>query len=158
MGPFEKRGSMTIFEDLRESHAVQRSLVRTMTNGRASAAHRRAAFLALAHELDAHATAEERHFYVPLLMDDAGLSVSRHALADHHKAEELVEELRGVDPATERFSDLARQLSKEVRDHLDEEEHGTFQLAGKLLSKTRQKQLAKDYRTEYAKRGGPFTI
>jgi len=158
MGPFEKRGSMTIFEDLRESHAVQRSLVRTMTNGRASAAHRRVAFLALAHELDAHATAEERHFYVPLLMDDAGLSVSRHALADHHKAEELVEELRGVDPATERFSDFARQLSKEVRDHLDEEEHGTFQLAGKLLSKTRQKQLAKDYRTEYAKRGGPFTI
>ena len=149
---------MTIFEDLRESHAVQRSLVRTMTNGRASAAHRRVAFLALAHELDAHATAEERHFYVPLLMDDAGLSVSRHALADHHKAEELVEELRGVDPTIDRFSELARELSKEVRDHLEEEEHGTFQLAGKLLSKTRQKQLAKDYRTEYAKRGGPFTI
>ena len=149
---------MTIFEDLRESHAVQRSLARTMTHARASAPHRRAAFLALAHELDAHATAEERHFYVPLLMDDAGLSVSRHALADHHKAEELVEQLRGVEPATDRFSGLARQLSKEVRDHLDEEEHGTFQLAGKLLSKTRQKQLATDYRAEYAKRGGPFTI
>ena len=98
MGPFEKRASMTIFDDLRESHAVQRSLARTMTNARASTAHRRAAFLALANELDAHATAEERHFYVPLLMDDAGLSVSRHALADHHKAEELVEQLRGVDP------------------------------------------------------------
>ena len=91
-----------------------------------------------AHELDAHATAEERHFYVPLLMDDAGLSVTRHALADHHKAEELVEELRGVDPTTDRFSELAKQLSAEVRDHLDEEEHGTFQLAGKLLSKSRQ--------------------
>jgi Hemerythrin HHE cation binding domain len=149
---------MTIFDDLRDSHAVQRSLARTMTNGRASTAHRRAAFLALANELDTHATAEERHFYVPLLMDDAGLSVSRHALADHHKIEELVEKLRGVDPATDRFFERARQLSKEVRDHLNEEEHGTFQLAGKLLSKTRQKQLARDYRAEYAKRGGPFTI
>ena len=46
------------------------------------------------------------------------------------------------------------QLSAEVRDHLDEEEHGTFQLAGKLLSKSRQRELARDYRAEYAKRGG----
>jgi len=145
---------MTIFEDLRASHEIQRALARTMTHGRASIENRRAAFLALAHELDAHATAEERHFYVPLLMDDAGLSISRHALADHHKAEQLVEQLRGVDPATDRFVELAKQLSAEVRDHLDEEEHGTFQLAGKLLSKTRQQQLAREYRTEYAKRGG----
>ena len=149
---------MTIFDDLRASHEVQRSLARTMTHGRASAGNRRAAFLALAHELDAHTTAEERHFYVPLLMDDAGLSVSRHALADHHKAETLVEQLRGVDPATDRFTELARQLAAEVRDHLDEEEHGTFQLAGKLLSKTRQQQLAREYRAEYAKRGGTSTM
>lgn len=149
---------MTIFDDLRASHEVQRSLARTMTHARVSTANRRAAFLALANELDAHATAEERHFYVPLLMDDAGLSVSRHALADHHKAEKLVEQLRGVDPTTDQFAELARQLSKEVRDHLNEEEHGTFQLAGKLLSKTRQKQLAAEYRAEYAKRGGPFSV
>ena len=147
---------MTIFDDLRASHEVQRALARTMTHARASADNRRAAFLALAHELDAHATAEERHFYVPLLMVDAGLSVSRHALADHHKAEELVEQLRGVDTATDRFGELAKQLSAELRDHLDEEEHGTFQLAGKLLSKTRQQQLAREYRAEYSKRGGPY--
>jgi hypothetical protein len=149
---------MTIFEDLRASHQIQRALARTMTHARASADNRRAAFLALARELDAHAAAEERHFYVPLLMDDAGLSVTRHALADHHKAEELVEQLRGVDPTSDQFAELAKQLSSEVRDHLDEEEHGTFQLAGKLLSKTRQQQLARAYRAEYAKRGGPHAI
>jgi hypothetical protein len=145
---------MTIFDDLRASHEVQRSLARTMTHARASADNRRTAFLALALELDAHATAEERHFYVPLLMNDAGLSVTRHALADHHKAEKLVGELRGVDPTSAQFSSLAKQLATEVRDHLDEEEHGTFQLAGKLLTKTRQKELARDYRAEYLKRGG----
>jgi len=149
---------MTIFDDLRSSHEVQRSLARKMTHARASADHRRAAFLALANELDAHATAEERHLYLPLLMDDAGLSVSRHALADHHKAEKLVEQLRGVDAATDYFRDIALQLSMEVRDHLDEEEHGTFQLAGKLLSKTRQHELASGYRAAYAKRGGPHTV
>ena len=62
-------------------------------------------------------------------------------------------ELRGVDPSTDQFSEIAQQLSKEVRDHLDEEEHGTFQLAGKLLSKSRQEELASGYRAEYAKRG-----
>ena len=149
---------MTIFDDLRASHEVQRSLARSMTHGRASPENRRAAFLALAHELDAHAAAEERHLYVPLLMDDAGLSVSRHALADHHKIEELAEQLRGVDPASDQFAELAKQLAAEVRDHLDEEEHGTFQLAGKLLSKSRLQQLARDYRAEYAKRGGDRDI
>jgi len=148
---------MTIFDDLRASHEVQRSLARTMTHARASADNRRAAFLALARELDAHATAEERHLYVPLLLDDAGLFVSRHALADHHKIEKLVEQLRGVDPASDQFADLAKQLAAEVRDHLSEEEHGTFQLAGKLLSKTRQQQLARDYRREYTQRGGSST-
>jgi hypothetical protein len=149
---------MTIFDELRSSHEVQRALARTMTHGRASADTRRAAFLALGHELDAHATAEERHFYVPLLLEDAGLSVTRHALADHHKAEELVEQLRGVDPTTDHFTELAKQLSAEVRDHLDEEEHGTFQLAGKLLTKSQQQQAARAYRAEYARRGGPYIL
>ena len=153
----DPRGSivMTIFENLRESHEIQRALARSMTHARSSPDKRRAAFLALGHELDAHATAEERHLYVPLLLNDAGLSVSRHALADHHKIEKLVGELRGVDPTTDHFSELAKQLSFEVRDHLDEEENGTFQLAGKLLSKTRQAELARAYRAEYAKRSGP---
>jgi nicotinic acid phosphoribosyltransferase len=149
---------MTIFDDLRASHEVQRALAGTMTHARTSADKRRAAFLALANELDAHATAEERHFYVPLLLDDAGLSVSRHALADHHKAEKLVKQLRGVDPDSDQFGELAKELGTEVRDHLREEEHGTFQLAGKLLTKTRQKELARDYRAEYTRRGGPFSI
>jgi hypothetical protein len=149
---------MTIFEDLRASHEVQRSLARTMTHARASADNRRAAFLALARELDAHATAEERHLYVPLLMLDAGLKASRHALADHHKAEKVVEELRGVDPTTDEFAELARDLSAEVRDHLDEEEHGTFQLVGKLLTRSQLRELAAGYRAEYASRGGPHGV
>ena len=129
-----------------------------MTHARVSPDSRRLAFLALANELDAHATAEERHFYIPLLMDDASLGVTRHALADHHKAMKLVDELRGVDPTTDHFADLAKQLSAEVRDHLDEEEHGTFQLAGKILTKTQLKQLAVQYRAEYTRRGGPYSV
>jgi hypothetical protein len=138
----------TLFEALRESHEVQRTLVRRMT-GQGSPETRRAAFLELAYVLDAHATAEERHLYVPLLLDDAGLSVSRHALSDHHEAEKLVDGLRGVDPASDAFGAGAKEISKAVREHLDEEEHGTFQLAGKLLSKTRLTESRRGYLQEY---------
>jgi hypothetical protein len=50
------------------------------------------------------------------------------------------------------------RASAEVRDHLDEEKHGTFQLAGKLLPTTRQQQLAREDRTEYGKRGGLYAM
>ena len=130
-----------------------------MTHARASADTRRAAFLALAHELDAHATAEERHFYVPLLMDDAGLSVSRHALADHHKAEELVEQLRGVDPATDQFAELAKQLV--CRGARSPRRRGARHFPARWKAAVQDPSAAgsrAEYRAEYAKRGGPFTV
>jgi hypothetical protein len=48
-------------------------------------------------------------------------------------------------------------LADEVLDHLDEEEHGMFQLAGKLLAEPEQRQLAAAYRAEYSKGGGPHS-
>jgi len=44
-------------------------------------------------ELMAHAAAEERFLYVPLLMEDGGLDASRHALHEHHQIDELLEDL-----------------------------------------------------------------
>lgn len=82
----------------------------------------------------------------------------RRTLNVNRASTRLVDQLRGADPTTEHFADLVKLLSAEVRDHLDEEEHGTFQLAGKLLTKTQQKQLAVQYRAEYSKRGGPHTV
>ncbi|HMQ26765.1 MAG TPA: FdhF/YdeP family oxidoreductase, partial [Acidimicrobiales bacterium] len=45
---------------------------------------RRDAFLTLKLELAAHAAAEERFLYAPMLMDDRGIDSARHALAEHH--------------------------------------------------------------------------
>ncbi len=63
---------MTIFEDLRASHEVQRSLSRKMTHGRSSADNRRSAFLALAKELEAAGSA-----VVPVLGDLADPAQAR---------------------------------------------------------------------------------
>jgi hypothetical protein len=73
-----------IFDAIRESHDLQRDLCRKLTASRGDLAARQVLFLQLKVELMAHAAAEERHLYVPLLMEDGGLDSSRHALHEHH--------------------------------------------------------------------------
>lgn len=140
---------MNLYEALRESHDLQRSFCRSMTSGRARPERRRQAFLDLAVELAAHAAAEERFLYVPMLMDDGGLAVSRHALAEHHELDELVEALRGVDPESDEFRDGASDLATEVVHHLREEERGFFQLSGRLLTEKQKVTLARKYQADY---------
>lgn len=139
----------TIYDELRASHERQRELCRSMTNGRLSPQRRREAFGELAVELDAHAAAEERFLYVPMMMVDAGLSVSRHAVAEHHEIEELTGEVRGVDPASDDFRTQTKALAHLLRHHLDEEEQGFFQLSGRLLSTAEKNQLRKHYLADY---------
>lgn len=139
----------TLFEALRESHDIQRSLCRSMTSARAAGPKRRQAYLDLAVELAAHAAAEERYLYAPILMDDGGLDSSRHALAEHHDMDELVEDLRGVDGDSDEFANGAKALAAKVRHHLKEEETAFFQVAGRILSDTRKDQLRRQYVKDY---------
>lgn len=138
-----------LYEALRESHDIQRELAATMSDGRHSGEDRKQAFLDLAIELEAHAAAEERFLYAPMLMDDEGLSSSRHALAEHHELEEMANKMRGVDPTGDEFAEMADKLAHEVVHHLDEEEHGFFQLSGRILSDEQKVQLADSYRSDY---------
>lgn len=138
-----------LYDALRESHKIQRRLAKKMADGRRKPEDRKQAFLDLAVELDAHAAAEERFLYAPMLMDDEGLSVSRHALAEHHELEEMVAKLRGVKPGSARFDKLADALSHEVHHHLKEEEKGFFQLSGRILTDKEKERLAGRYRKDY---------
>ena len=112
----------TLFELLHQSHDIQRSLCRQLTATRGNLARRELLFLQLKIELEAHAAAEERFVYCPILLTDAGLSVSRHALAEHHDIEEYCEDLSVRDKAGDGWLDTARKLSEKVRHHLKEDE------------------------------------
>lgn len=141
----------TIFEALRESHERQRALCRQLLRSRAHSESRIATFTALRIELAAHAAAEERHLYVPILMDDRGLSSARHALHEHHQMDELVEDLQVQDHSGQSWMTTARKLSEKVHHHLREEEKKFFQVAGKILKPAVKARLAKRYRVEHAK-------
>lgn len=137
-----------IFDAIRESHDLQRDLCRKLTASRGDMAARQLLFLQLKVELMAHAAAEERHLYVPLLMEDGGLDSSRHALHEHHQVDELLEDLSVPDKRQDGWIATAKQLSFKVRHHLKEEESKFFQVAGRLLSDAKKTQLAGKYKRE----------
>lgn len=141
----------TIYDALRESHETQRALFRKVLRSRPGTRDRIALFTELRVELSAHEAAEERFLYVPILMDDMGLSSSRHALHEHHQIDELIEDVQGLDPASEEWMEKVKELSKRVHHHLREEEHKFFQVSGKILSDTQKTRLAKQYRKDYAR-------
>lgn len=135
----------TLFDELHDSHAMQRSLCRQLTRAGEDAARRESVFLQLQVELKAHAAAEERFLYVPLLMTDGGLMSSRHALSEHHEIEELCEKLSVKDKSGAAWMTQARKLSEEVHHHLKEEEKKFFKVAGRILSDAQKKTLARRY-------------
>lgn len=140
----------TIYDELRDSHATQRRLCNSMVRTLAKNPTKRAQlFRALRIELAAHAAAEERYLYVPILMYDMGLNSARHALAEHHDMDELVEALQALDPAGEAWGTRAGELVHKVRHHLKEEETKFFQVSGKLLTDARKLRLAHRYRKDF---------
>jgi len=139
---------MNLFELLRQSHAVQRRLCSRLMSARSSARQRTATFLQLKLELQAHAAAEERHLYVPLLMKDAGLKSSRHALAEHHEIEELCEALSVPDKGGSEWLQRLAELCTRVRHHLKEEERKFFKVAGRELTDRQKATLARRYQAD----------
>lgn len=142
---------MNIFEALRESHEVQRDLAEKLVKTSGDTPERRELFELLKNELFAHAVAEDRYFYIPLMMTDLGLNISRHALAEHHEMDELLEQLTETEFSNPGWLSIAKKLSETVHHHLQEEEHGFFQQAGKILEDKQKETLAKKYQTEYSK-------
>ena len=140
----------TIYDALRESHTRQRALCTRLVRT-ADAKLRQQTFRALRSELAAHAAAEERYLYVPILMYDMGLNSARHALSEHHDLDELVEELGKLDAKGDAWGAKAKELSHRVRHHLKEEETKFFQVSGKLLTDAQKTKLARQYEKDYAR-------
>ncbi len=140
-----------IYDALRESHRLQRSLCRKLLRASPQGDRRREIYRQLRIELAAHAAAEERFLYAPILMDDMGLDSSRHALSEHHEIDECVEELGKVDERGRGWLARAKKLSEEVHHHLKEEEKKFFQVSGKILTDTQKTRLASRYLKDYAR-------
>jgi hypothetical protein len=140
---------MNIFEALRESHDRQRSYAKSLIETSGDTPERVEAYKQLKAELQAHETAEERHFYIPLMAFDNGVDLSRHAISEHHEMDEMMEELDETEMSSPAWLATAKKLSDKVHHHLKEEEQKFFQMAGKLLNEKQKVQLAAEYEKEF---------
>lgn len=140
---------MNIFEALRISHDTQRTLADHLVKTQGDSPDRKSLFKELKRELAAHAAAEERFFYVPLITHDMTQEPSRHGIAEHHQMDKLVEALEDIDFSSPAWLATARELHHKIHHHLEDEEQGIFQLAGKVLSEAEKLSLAKGYEGEF---------
>ena len=143
---------MNIFEALRSDHSRQRDLVERLLATHGASEERKDLFDRLSAELEAHAGAEERYFYVPLMEHDLTQTKARHSVAEHHELDELVEQLEGYDMSGSQWIQTARDLAHRLTHHLDEEEREVFQLAGKALSEQEKQHLAAEYADDMDRR------
>ena len=142
----------TIFEALRADHVTQRRLAELLIKTEGDSEGRDELFQRLRRELEAHADAEERFFYVPLMEHDLTQEKARHSVAEHKELDDFVEELEEIDRSSSAWIATAKKLAERLEHHLDEEEHEVFQMAGKALPERAKTGLANDYRAEMERR------
>ena len=141
---------MNIFESLRRSHLTQRMLADQLMETSPQSRERQTLFKQLKTELAAHAAAEERCFYVPLIGHDDTQELSRHGIAEHHEMDELVEALEELEAVSPQWLAKARELRHKIYHHLSDEEQGIFQQAAKVLSEVEKQSLARAYDQEFS--------
>lgn len=137
---------MNIFEELRKDHEIQRDLIARLVETTGDSEERATVFDQLASALEAHAAAEERYFYVPLMESDLTQDKARHSVAEHKELDDFVESLEEYDRTAPAWLETARDLEHRLTHHLDEEEQEVFQLAGKALTDAQKTDLASEYR------------
>ncbi len=154
-GPMTSRSTTekpTIFESLRRDHDTQRTLVDILVETEGDSEGRNELFAKLRSELTAHAGAEERHFYVPLMEVDLTQAAARHSVAEHKELDDLVEKLEGYDMSGPQWIQTARELRERLLHHLEEEELEVFPVAGKALSEDQKTELSRDYDADMDRR------
>nr|WP_214658184.1 hemerythrin domain-containing protein [Pseudomonas folii] len=134
---------------MRESHDRQRNYADILVKTSGDNIERVEAYKQLKAELQAHETAEERFFYIPLMEHDNGIDLSRHAISEHHEMDEMMETLDETEMSSPAWLATAKKLSEKVHHHLKEEEQKFFQMAGKLLDEQQKQSLAGKYVKEY---------
>lgn len=142
---------MNIFEALRLSHDSQRTLALQILGTQGDSPERDQLFKEMKRELAAHAAAEERWFYLPLIEHDSSMAQARHGMAEHHEFDEMVEKLGKIEYSSPGWIAQFTKLKEKLFHHLEDEEHAIFQLAGKVLTESQKKSLAKDYEEEFAR-------
>ncbi|WP_420452225.1 hemerythrin domain-containing protein [Ilumatobacter sp.] len=143
---------MTIFESIRDDHETQRTLIDLVVQTEGDSDGRDDLWARLKRELEAHAGAEERYFYVPLMENDTTQEAARHSVAEHKELDDFVERMDGYERSGSQWLQTAKELRERLLHHLAEEESEVFPVAGQILSDDAKTSLADDYVADMERR------
>lgn len=142
----------TIFEAIREDHETQRTLVSLLVETEGASDGRKEIWPRLRREMQAHAGAEERFFYVPLMEHDMTQEAARHSVAEHKELDDYIEQLDDADMSGSAWLQIARTLGERLTHHLDEEEVEIYPVAGRVMSDADKTSLAVEYADDMERR------
>jgi hypothetical protein len=95
--------------------------------------HREKIFSLLKKEMEAHAIAEERVLYRPMLEYEISQEKARHSIAEHKELDDFLKDLVNTDMSSSGWLTTCKELKHRLDHHLEEEEQEFFQIAGKVL-------------------------
>lgn len=141
-----------IYDALQHDHDIQRRLSSLLIETHGDSEGRNELFARLRRELEAHAAAEERHFYVPLMEHDRTQEKARHSVAEHKELDDYVEELAATEMSSPAWLPLAKKLEKRLTHHLDEEEEEVFPAARRVIDDEHAVELGESYASDVDRR------
>lgn len=124
---------MNIFTRIEKDHETQRSLMEKIIATEGSSTEREELFNEFCTEFEAHAAAEEHAFYAEMLKHEETTDQSRHSVAEHSSAIELIEKLGKTDMSSAAWLVTFKELAHENEHHMKEEEDDVFPLVKKSL-------------------------
>jgi len=136
---------MNIYDRLKKDHEKQRTLADILSKTEGDSEDRRELWEKFKAELRAHAAAEEQVFYAELMTVPEATDQTRHSVAEHEEADELVDDLDETDMSTSAWLQKFKKLKDSVIHHVDEEEADVFVLARKHISAARADELGEEF-------------
>lgn len=138
---------MNIFEALRKDHETHRTLADLVAKTHGDSEGRAELFARLKSDVLAHAAAEERTLYSLMLGREMTRDKGAHSVKEHQEAEKHFEKLDEMGFDNPNWVRSFEILKHDLIHHMDEEEHGVFQLAGREMNEKEKTDLAREFET-----------
>ncbi|NND92138.1 MAG: hemerythrin domain-containing protein [Granulosicoccus sp.] len=136
---------MDIFKRIEQDHEKQRRLMAELLDTEGDSERRRELFEEFCEEFEAHAAAEEHAFYAEMMKVEDTTEQSRHSVAEHQSAMELVEKLRDTDMSSSAWLTTFKTLADENEHHMKEEEDEVFPLVKDTIPAEVRKRMLTEF-------------
>lgn len=134
-----------IYAELKRDHDKQRAMLEELSELRGDGDKRQALFETFRLEVQSHAAAEEESLYATMLGNPELRDEARHSVAEHKEVDDLIGELLGLEPTTDKWEEKFAHLRHRYEHHIDEEEEEMFPAADAELDDATETKLAETY-------------